>query len=132
MFSGQKPLFVAFFVSEKFELFGLGWHRFGGLSPVVNYLTVLFVGYLQNTYLPFGRQHFLYAFYVYFGTLARGTVPGVNAVLHHGKTVFYQFFPETGRVFAFAFGIGGKIEKYKKPHDPVGIELVMMYHDNTG
>ena len=84
----------------------------------------LFVGDGENPYFSVRGQQVFHTAHVYFGIFAAGTVAHVDGELEHGETVAQEVLAEVGCRFPFALGFGGKVEKYKYPHNSVFAEAV--------
>jgi hypothetical protein len=107
--------------SKKLKLF---WRRcqWGALyAPKVMDIGILSVSHLNYANMPTVRNKTFNSFHMNQGTLETSTMSGVNAVLHHGKTIALQFFSKLlGSPLLFFTG-GRQIKKYEKPHDMIFI-----------
>ena len=98
---------------KKLQL--LRYIRFGpfDLPPEIHNITVLFVRHGKNTRISRRRHWSTHPIYMYPHILFRWTMPDINRILHHRKTILLQCLAELCGMTPLSLGIGRQIEKYK-------------------
>jgi len=77
------------------------------------------VRYFKDDHIAFFGQQSLHPFFMHFRIFPAAAMPGVYAVLNHGKPILHQAFPEIRISFPVFFRGRGQIKIYEDPQNPV-------------
>jgi hypothetical protein len=105
--------------SKQFKLLGGARpvRRFGAVE--VFHHAVLPISDVKNDDFSFWWQESFHPLGMDLGILPAGAVPGVDAVLHHGKAILYQRLAKLGVILALFFGLYREVEENEYPHNSV-------------
>ncbi len=124
MINPAKVFWQDFFILKKLELLGC----FGALafreSTKKLHHPKLLVRQGENDDLTLGGQESFHAFNMYFGVFAAAAMAHINGILHHGKAILLQVFPELRVVFPVGFGFGWQIKKNEYPQNLILVKPV--------
>lgn len=91
-------------------------------APDIDNISILLIRNIQNTYLPFFRNHHFHPIQMNVQIFTRWTMPDIHRILHHRKSILFQILPEPRRCRSFFLCIRRQIKEHKKPHNSVSIQ----------
>ena len=122
------------FFSEKLKLNRHGRSGLALSAQEIDRVAELLVRHFENRHEPFVWDEALDSPDMDARRLQRRTVPNVNRILVHGKTVFQQILAELCRVMPLPLRLSGQVKHDIKPHDGVSVQcrLRTKRHANDG